>query len=163
MNARKRKTRPILERFMKKVDHNHPSGCWQWTAAVDSCGYGQIMVGNKLDGTYKLAPAHRVSFELFKGKIPDGYCVCHTCDNPRCVNPDHLFPGTQLDNIRDRDSKGRNPQKNKTHCKNGHQFTAENTLRRKQWRICRACKRDANARSYYKKKEDHNTVEEHTL
>lgn len=75
--------------------------CWLWTAAVDSCGYGRIY----MDGENQTA--HRVSWVLYKGKIPNGIHVLHKCDVPNCVNPKHLFLGTHKDNMDDRDKKGR--------------------------------------------------------
>ncbi len=90
-------------RFYSKVDRTPtPKGCHLWTAILDSKGYGQI----KVDG--KVEKAHRIAWELKNnGPIPDGQCVLHHCDNPICVNPDHLFPGTNADNVRDRDGKNR--------------------------------------------------------
>lgn len=76
-------------------------GCWLWTGAFSS-GYGSAMFQGKSKR------AHRLSWEIFKGPIPDGVCVCHECDTPACVNPDHLFLGTKKDNADDRDLKGRN-------------------------------------------------------
>lgn len=81
------------------------SGCWEWSGkCLDSYGYG-IVTRNK-----KTMKAHRVAYELFKGPIPDGMCVCHTCDNRRCCNPSHLWLGTNADNIRDKVDKGRHVQ-----------------------------------------------------
>ena len=93
----------IDERFWKYVDKTR--GCWNWTASKNSAGYGQI------NRTRKLGPmlAHRFSYELHNGAIPDGLFVLHTCDNPACVNPAHLWLGTDQDNTDDKMAKGRCP------------------------------------------------------
>jgi hypothetical protein len=87
------------KRFWDKVDKT--SKCWIWTAAKDKDGYGYF----KLDGHTR--KAHRVSYEDTYGHIPDGLNVLHSCDNPPCVRPDHLFSGTLLENNDDRNAKGR--------------------------------------------------------
>lgn len=78
------------------------SGCWEWTRSFNNQGYGQ----QRVTGGRTLV-AHRVAYALHHGAIPGGQQVLHRCDNPKCVNPDHLFLGTQSDNIRDAVSKGR--------------------------------------------------------
>lgn len=88
----------FLSRFWNKVEKT--SSCWEWKAA-SSGGYGYISVKGQN------TRVSRVSYELHFGKIPQGLYVCHKCDNPGCVRPDHLFLGTALDNARDRDNKGR--------------------------------------------------------
>ena len=86
--------------FMEKVAKN-ADGCWLWLASVNRKGYGQF-------GTReRCVLAHRFSFESFVSHIPDGMCVLHSCDNPRCVNPEHLFLGTKSDNNADMRAKGR--------------------------------------------------------
>ena len=101
-NYRGRPILPIEVRFNTKYLINEQTDCWEWTAATNNIGYGMFRVRQGLMRT-----AHRVSYELFKGPIPFGMVVCHKCDNPKCVNPDHLWAGTMLDNIRDMDNKGR--------------------------------------------------------
>lgn len=97
--ALKSQERPIEERFWEKVKKT--SECWLWTAAVDRKGYGRIGLGPDLLG------AHRYSWELAYGPIPDGMAVLHHCDNPLCVRPEHLWLGTIADNNRDMIKKGR--------------------------------------------------------
>ena len=91
----------LFDRFEKKFIPVPESGCWLWTGAVDDCGYGRIAV-NKINKT-----AHRISWPLHKGDIPKNMCVCHVCDVPSCVNPNHLFLGTHASNMKDRDEKER--------------------------------------------------------
>ena len=91
----------MLRRFWSKVDKT--DGCWEWTAATDKDGYGVLGVGRKL------LKAHRISYMLAYDVTPefDDMLVCHTCDNPLCVNPSHLFLGTNKDNVVDSVKKGR--------------------------------------------------------
>lgn len=102
-----RTARPLWDRFIEKVDFNGSlildTPCWEWTASKKNTGYGQLGNG------FGKAPlhAHRVSWEFHKGEIPKGLCVCHCCDNPSCVNPEHLFLGTAKDNAQDKIAKGR--------------------------------------------------------
>ena len=79
-----------------------PTGCIEWQRGKSGNGYGNISIGNG-----KQDYAHRVSYKVHKGEIPEGYVVRHTCDNPCCVNPDHLLIGTQWDNVQDTISRGR--------------------------------------------------------
>ena len=94
----------LLRRFNKKYTQAEPEECWIWNASVDGKGYGQINAGCR---GAKMLRAHRVSYEVFIGEIPHGLCVLHKCDTPRCVNPSHLFLGTQKDNVKDCWDKGR--------------------------------------------------------
>jgi len=93
----------LQKRFMDKVMPEPNTGCWIWTAHLDSAGYGRFNVGRE---GIELR-SHRVSFELFNYPIVHKMHVCHTCDNPYCVSPTHLFLGTIADNMHDRDKKGR--------------------------------------------------------
>jgi len=98
-----RKAIPLTNRFWDKVQISDRNSCWIWTGTTPA-GYGQI---RGEPPKYKKLRAHRVSYELHFGPIPKNKLVCHTCDNPKCVNPDHLFLGTSLDNNRDMVKKGR--------------------------------------------------------
>jgi len=87
-------------RFWENVDKKSPSDCWNWTGAK-SRGYGEIVINGN---SYK---AHRLSYLIEHGQDPLDLCICHHCDNPSCVNPGHLFMGTQKQNVQDCKSKGR--------------------------------------------------------
>ncbi len=88
-------------RFWRKVAKCGPTDCWTWTATRDSDGYGHFYCFGKI------TKAHRASYLMFRGAIPSGNVVMHSCDNPSCVNPAHLSVGSQLENVRDCSTKGR--------------------------------------------------------
>lgn len=90
----------VKEKFYKNVVKN--DGCWEWKGAKDYRGYGRIYVEPR-----KCIKAHRFSWILYNGEIPNGMVICHKCDNPQCCNPKHLFCGTQKDNMTDCFKKGR--------------------------------------------------------
>ncbi len=94
----------LEKRFYRFVERGGSDECWLWTGARHPKGYGRIRQGGR--GSKTLL-AHRVSFELHKRLLKPGENACHRCDNPPCVNPNHLFAGSQKDNIIDREAKGR--------------------------------------------------------
>jgi hypothetical protein len=97
------------------------NGCWIFTGVKDESGYGRILVGSRKDGSRRSDRAHRVSYRIFRGNIGN-LCVLHSCDNPACINPEHLFLGTKLDNSNDKINKNRHPNvagaknPNASHC-----------------------------------------------
>ncbi len=96
--------KPLSERFESKYIPEPNSGCWIWTAYVNCDGYGRIAREGSRMG---MELAHRVSWGLHRGSIPNGLQVLHRCDNPPCVNPDHLFLGDVSANMKDAVKKGR--------------------------------------------------------
>lgn len=128
-----------MRRLMAQVKKD-PGGCWLWTGPVQEWGYGYF--SGRGDGT-----AHRAMYRLVHGVRPKkGQRICHTCDVRLCVNPDHLWLGTQQQNIKDCALKGRHTNGAKTHCKRGHEYTPENTLwtdagNGRKRRSCKTCNR----------------------
>lgn len=126
------------------------TGCWNWTGATGSRGYGRIVYADRLQLT------HRVSAHIYLGfDLNSPLQVLHRCDNPSCFNPKHLFIGTQAENLLDMSRKGRHHNSRVTHCPNGHAYDAENTRFRKNngARECKACTRAALLRHKSKQRE----------
>jgi len=97
------RTRPIRDRFWEKVDDSGgDEACWPWTGNCLPFGHGYLREGHS-----GMRYAHRLAWEMANGAIPQGLSICHHCDNPSCVNPQHLFSGSQAENLRDMRGKGR--------------------------------------------------------
>lgn len=112
------------------------SDCIEWTGATTGNGYGQ----KRSKG--KRVKVHRLVWAEANGPIPQGLKVLHTCDNPPCYNLEHLYLGTHAKNMQDMADRGRTANGRKTHCKQGHEFSIENTGTNGKRRWCKTCVRD---------------------
>lgn len=147
----------IISMLESKTTFEPMTGCQLWIYGADKNGYGKLKVNDKH------WRAHRLSYLIYKGHLEDSDLVCHKCDTPACINPDHLFLGTPLTNMQDKVKKGRlkNQNMSKTHCKRGHEFTLDNILYNKTpigtpRRTCAVCYVDRykirNARAVIRRK-----------
>lgn len=119
-------TDSLYDRLMMRVEMA-PSGCWEWRGTTEKFGYGRMY---RREGTTRRSlSTHRVSYELHIGPIPSGMCVLHSCDNPPCVNPEHLRLGTRLDNARDREGRGRGASEKRSGERNGRHRLTEAQVR----------------------------------
>ena len=111
---------PFETRFLAKVDKSNPDACWIWTGAKDPNGYGRFAI---VHGVARLA--HRVSFEIANGEMPEGMVLDHKCHNPACVNPDHLRLCTQKENCQNLKWNSRNSTGFKGVYRNGSKWMAQ--------------------------------------
>jgi HNH endonuclease len=135
---------PMLSRLERFYIPEPNSGCWLWIGYVDKLGYG-CMRGYP----GKTRKPHRVSYELHKGAIPEGLVLDHLCRNPCCINPDHLDPVTDRQNILRSELTSAAKNLKKTHCEHGHLLQGENLRYHKDGsRRCVTCDRLGNARRW---------------
>ena len=130
---------PLEVRFWAKVVKHDEASCWDWTGAGGRRGgYGQVFVDGRNE------PAHKVAWMLHHRRaFPAGMDACHSCDNPRCVNPLHVWPGSRRDNMRDAREKGRLRPWNagRPTCRLGHPLEGDNVYTGSGRRRCRTCSR----------------------
>lgn len=130
----------ILDGYKVGHEVDADTGCWNWQGSIDPDGYGKV---TRLLNGESFALAHRFYYTLFVGPIPDELALDHLCRNRRCVNPDHLEPVTWQENILRSPIAPAARQAQQTHCKHGHEFTPENTVRypsNLNRRYCRTCR-----------------------
>lgn len=129
----------VLDRAMRRVAIDE-AGCWVFTGAINASGYGVIGRGGRGAGNVL---THRVTYERLVGPVPDGLDLDHLCRNRACCNPEHLEPVTRRENC----IRGVRWAVLPTHCKQGHEFTPENTVQTKKQRRCKTCRSANHKRS----------------
>jgi len=139
------KYKNVLERFYDYIEKTN--SCWNWTGPDRPNGYGRFCV------LYKTYSAHRFSYLLFKGQIPEGLSIDHLCRNRKCVNPDHLELVTTKENLFRSDETRASINKNKQQCLRGHPYDSQNTYIHNNKRYCKICVRE-NVRKYQNKKKE---------
>lgn len=146
MSGPRRSHEKDVKRFWQRISPEPMSGCWLWLGSWDKQSYGQMQFGGRVQ------KAHRVSYEMHKGPIPQGLHIDHLCRNPYCVNPDHLEAVTQRVNT----MRGISPIAVRfvaALCPNGHEYTAENTTHYKTGvRRCIQCTKGVNRRQWINRK-----------
>lgn len=145
----------IQAAFWKRVDRRGDDECWPWTGGKSAHGYGRLWHAGKT------RVATRISWEIANGQeFPEGRLACHSCDNPECVNPRHIWPGTQSENLKDCVAKGRHLSRPQSHCEKGHAMVGGNLMRHGVGFRCRECRRaltrDAMRRMRARQKESRN-------
>ncbi len=134
-----RSVEQLEAKFWSKVDRRGADECWPWTGTKTRAGYGRISRNGRR------YVATRLSWEIANGKpFPEGKFACHSCDNPNCVNPNHIWPGTLSENTRDAIAKGRaNARALRRFCPNGHPLEGDNVINSLAYRGCRTCAAEA--------------------
>lgn len=137
-----RKLQPLTDRFWSKVKlPTSDSGCWNWQGSLTTNGYGQLYVQGKKHKQFM--GAHRLSFELHNGRIPDGFTIDHLCRNRKCVNPKHLEAVTINENLKRSPHTPSTVNALKQECYKGHPLSGDNLHVYKFKRICKKCRRES--------------------
>lgn len=134
----------VLEYMDRRI--NKTAGCWDWTGSMYGNGYGRLRCASRQGEL-----AHRVAYEMWVGPLVEGLTIDHLCRNKRCVNPAHLEQVTITENVR-RSSRSQS-QMSRTHCPQGHEYTASNTLTYRGMRQCIACRQEHGLRYMAKNRE----------